>query len=296
MRENITKCEVCQSDNIRIAQTVTDHSISKEKFNIAECQDCGFTFTQNPPLEAECGIYYQSEDYISHSNTNKGIIFRVYHMVRKIMLGQKSRLLKKYKATPRLLDIGSGTGYFLKYMSDHGYEVEGIEVDDGARAYSQENFKLKVNPPDILKNGGIKQQFGYITLWHVLEHLYGPNEYWQIFHQLLEASGYLLVAVPNHLSSDAKHYGEYWAAYDVPRHLWHFNPHTLSLMAENNGFEVIDKKMMPFDPFYNSMLSEKYMKNTAGLFRGGWTGLISLIQGAINVNKASSIIYVLKKK
>nr|HMU04853.1 class I SAM-dependent methyltransferase [Saprospiraceae bacterium] len=139
------------------------------------------------------------------------------------------------------------------------------------------------------------QKFGYITLWHVLEHLYDPNAYLQKFHSLLDHNGYLIIAVPNHACFEAKYYGTYWAAYDVPRHLWHFTPETLEKIAVRNNFKLIEKKMMPFDPFYNSLLSEKYKNSTLGLLQGFTIGFVSYLKGLINVNKSSSVIYVLKK-
>jgi len=292
----VSECAACLSKDTKQLEQIKDHSISGEFFYLAECNGCGFRFTQNPPQEEACGPFYQSEDYISHSDTSSGIIFKVYHFVRNIMLDIKSNLSIQLKANKYLLDIGSGTGYFLNHMKKKGFDVSGIEIDDKARNYSIEKFDVKVNTPSFLKEGKIKKKFGYITLWHVLEHLYHPDDYWNKFYELLDDDGFLIIAVPNFKSYDCSHYGSFWAAYDVPRHLWHFNPSTLQRMAERNNFEVMDKKLMIFDPFYNAMLSEKYKGNSFGLIRGGIIGMIALFNGVFNVNKASSIIYVLRKK
>jgi len=291
----IKNCQVCGSSSLTAVSEIKDHSITKEKFELYKCGVCGFSFTQNPPEESESGRYYQSEDYISHSNTSTGVVSRLYHMVRDIMLGRKYKLVQDLGADKSLLDIGSGTGYFLNYMKQKGYFTSGIEIDDKARNFSIKQFGLDVNTPEHLKNGGIKQKFGYITLWHVLEHLYDPNAYLQTFHSMLDVNGYLIIAVPNHNCFEAKYYGTYWAAYDVPRHLWHFTPETLKKIANNNHFTLVDKKMMPFDPFYNAMLSEKYKQSTLGLAQGFAIGFVSFIKGYLNVNKSSSVIYVLKK-
>lgn len=293
---NIDTCAVCLSKDVTTIMQIKDHSISGEMFNIAQCGQCGFRFTQDPPSEADCGPYYQSEDYVSHSDTSTGIIFKIYHIVRNVMLGRKYRLLESLQGEKTLLDVGSGTGYFPHFMQEKGYRVTGIEVDDKARNYSIDKFGLSVFRPDDLKNGLINETFGFITLWHVLEHLYQPDEYLQLFAKHLKSDGYLIIAVPNHLSYDAKKYQTYWAAYDVPRHLWHFHPQAIQILAERNGFEVIKKESMPFDPFYNAMLSEKYKGNRFGLLSGMFTGKIALFKGWFNVNKASSVIYVLRKK
>ncbi|MBK9734368.1 MAG: class I SAM-dependent methyltransferase [Saprospiraceae bacterium] len=275
---------------------VMDHSISKENFDILRCTSCGFLSTGNPPAESESGRYYQSEDYISHSDTARGWIFRIYHFVRNIMLKRKHTLINSLASQRNILDIGSGTGYFLHFMKNKGYKTYGIEIDEQARIFSQKKFNLEVSGPEYLQKNQIKDTFGFITLWHVMEHLYDPNAYFSTFRNLLHDDGHLIIAVPNNDSFDAKHYGSYWAAYDVPRHLWHFTPQTLEKMATNHHFRLIDKKSMPFDPFYNSMLSEKYKGSTLGFLKGIGIGFISLVCGIININKASSVIYIFKKE
>jgi 2-polyprenyl-3-methyl-5-hydroxy-6-metoxy-1,4-benzoquinol methylase len=292
----LTKCTACLSPNVKKYTTIKDHSISGESFEISECQDCGFRYTANPPAEADCGRYYQSEDYISHSDTKKGIIATLYHKVRDIMLERKYQLISKKSHGKSLLDVGSGTGYFPAYMKDKGYHCEGIEVDDKARIYSRSKFGLTVHKPQALFDDTINRSFDVITLWHVLEHLYSPDRYMQRFSQLLTDDGVLIIALPNHDSFDQSQYKTFWAAYDVPRHLWHFHPKSFLGFAERNGFRVASMHDMPFDPFYNALLSEKYQGHRFGLVRGAWTGLKALIQGKSNVKKASSIIYVLTKK
>lgn len=292
---SLKNCQVCQSSAIQAVTQIKDHSITKETFELHKCTECGFLFTQNAPEESESGRYYQSEDYISHSNTSKGLVSRLYHIVRDIMLGRKFGLVNSLGSTKNLLDVGSGTGYFLNFMKQKGYATFGIEIDEKAREFSKKQFGLDVNTPEYLKNGGINQKFGYITLWHVLEHLYDPNVYLQTFYNLLEDDGHLIIAVPNHACFEAKYYGTYWAAYDVPRHLWHFTPETLEKIATKNHFKLITKKMMPFDPFYNSLLSEKYKNSNLGMLQGFVIGFVSYLKGLMDVNKSSSVIYVLKK-
>lgn len=292
----VDSCVVCLTDDIQHFLTVKDHSISGENFQIAICNSCGFRFTQDPPTELECGAYYQSENYVSHSDTSTGLIHKIYHIVRNVMLGRKYKLIRSLGGNRSLLDLGSGTGYFPYYMQQKGYDVTGIEVDDKARKYSIDKFGLNVGTPQDLKSGNIGRSFGYITLWHVLEHLYDPDQYFRLFADLLEQEGHLIIAVPNHKSYDAKVYKDFWAAYDVPRHLWHFHPSTLEHLAVRNGFQVVDKKSMPFDPFYNSMLSEKYRNRSFGMIRALFVGTIALLRGWLDVDKASSVIYILRKK
>jgi 2-polyprenyl-3-methyl-5-hydroxy-6-metoxy-1,4-benzoquinol methylase len=212
------------------------------------------------------------------------------------MLRKKHRLIARLTRKKKLLDIGCGTGYFLSYMKKHSYDVMGIEKNSVAKEFAVKNFKLKIKPPEDLLNGTIKKQFDIITLWHVLEHLYNPQIYLKMIHELLHDDGILLIALPNHHSFDAAHYKDKWAAYDLPRHLWHFTPETLKSFAEKCKFEIKALKGLHFDPFYNSLLSAKYKSKYIYFFSGVAIGFISYLTGLLNTKKCSSITYILKKK
>ena len=291
----IESCINCGCKDFKYLLKVNDFSISKENFDLHQCTNCQFVFTQNAPSESEIAPYYKSEDYISHSDTNKGLINKIYHIVRKIMLSKKFNLIKNLPGDTNILDIGSGTGYFLDYMKQKGYSTLGIEVDENARSYGKEKFGLNILPPSDFTNGSIDQKFSFITMWHVLEHIYDPNQYMQIIHSLLQNEGYLIIALPNKSSYDAAHYKDYWAGYDVPRHLWHFTPNTLEQFANKNGFKLVKMHRLPFDAYYVSLLSEKYKGNALGLIKGGLIGFISMLKSWVNVKNTSSVIYVLEK-
>lgn len=288
-------CVVCNGEEFEAKMHLTDHSITKEKFDLYNCLKCGFVFTENAPSEVNAGQYYKSEEYISHSDTNKGIVAKLYHFVRKIMLGRKYRLINSLTDDKCILDVGCGTGYFLDYMKQKEYQTLGVEVDEDAREYGKNKFQLEILPPKELSS--IKEKFGVITLWHVLEHLYSPNEYLNTLKSLLkDENAYLVIALPNYQSFDGAHYKTFWAGYDVPRHLWHFSPKTLEMLAQKNGLEVVKMKRLPFDSFYNSMLSEKYKGSKFSVLKGGMIGGVALLQSLFNIRKSSSIIYVLKKQ
>jgi 2-polyprenyl-3-methyl-5-hydroxy-6-metoxy-1,4-benzoquinol methylase len=290
------KCPLCSSKKIEMALATEDYSISKDAFEIFKCNDCSFHFTQNMPSPAAIGPYYKSDVYISHSDTKEGLVNRIYHSAREMMLRKKRNLIQQLTSGKKLLDIGSGTGYFLNSMKQNGYEVTGVEIDEAARNATLKNFGIKVNPPATLLEGKLKEKVDVITLWHVMEHLHDMDGYMQSMHDLLKPEGYLLIAVPNYTSFDAQYYGKYWAAYDVPRHLWHFSPKTIAKLAYKNNFELIDQKRLPLDPFYNSLLSEKYKSNKLSLIFGGIIGLIALLVSFVNPSRSSSPIYILKKK
>jgi len=89
---------------------------------------------------------------------------------------------------------------------------------------------------------------------------------------------------------------QHWAAYDVPRHLWHFTPTTIKKLAQQTGFQVVAQKRLPLDPFYNALLSEQYKGNKLALVRGGIIGGIALLKSYVDAGATTSPIYVLRKK
>lgn len=277
--------------------TCTDFYASGERFDIVSCQDCGFTFTQDAPVEAEIGRYYETPDYISHSDTKKGVMNLVYHQVRKYMLGRKARLVVKeaHRKKGCLLDIGTGTGYFAAAMEQRGWKVEAVEKNAGARRFAKEHFGLEVKDEQALQ-GFAPGQFDVITLWHVMEHLERLDETWDRLRVLLSDRGVLVVAVPNCSSYDARKYGEYWAAYDVPRHLWHFTPATIQQFASKHGFVMAARHPMPFDAFYVSMLSEKYRGSAFPFVKGLCAGTMAWFGALGKKERSSSMIYVFRKK
>ena len=258
---NVQQCPVCDGKAFSPFLTCTDFFVSGEQFSIKQCNSCGFKITENIEDEDNIGAYYQSENYISHSNTSKGVVNSIYHAVRKYMLGRKRILVEKATSlkTGQILDVGTGTGFFLNEMKQNGWQVTGTEKSSDARDFAKKEFNLDNLPSEKLFTLKDKS-FDVITLWHVLEHIHLINENMETFHRLLKEKGKLIIAVPNHSSTDAKHYKEFWAAYDVPRHIWHFAPKQMKQLGEIHGFKLSSLHTMPFDSFYVAMLSEKYKK------------------------------------
>ncbi len=278
------------------ALTCVDHYASGEMFHLCRCAQCGFLFTQDFPAEAEIGRYYETPDYTPHSDNRKGLVNSLYHHVRNHMLKRKAKLVKQqaHLAEGRLLDIGTGTGYFADTMRRQGWQVEAVEKNAGARDFAREHFALEVKPETALADFG-PESFDVITLWHVMEHLEPLNETWQRLNTLLKEKGVLIIAVPNHSSYDAEKYGAYWAAYDVPRHLWHFTPHTMQQLGAKHGFILKERLPMPFDAFYVSILTEKYMRHPAAFVRGMLTGIAAWFSSLVRKERSSSMIYVFRK-
>ena len=293
----IKVCPLCGSCHLERALTCIDHYASGEVFHLCRCGNCGFLFTQDFPVEEEIGRYYETPDYISHTDTHRGVVNIVYHWVRSYMLGRKARLVSReaHRTAGRLLDIGTGTGYFAHAMQRRGWLVEAIEKNSGARAFAQARFGLEVKPDAALWEMAAGS-YDVITLWHVMEHLEQLDRVWEKLHSLLTDKGVLIVAVPNSSSYDARKYGAYWAAYDVPRHLWHFTPDTIQQWGARHGFIMAERHPMPFDAFYVSMLSEKYMRHSCAFLRGMMTGMFAWFSALVKIERSSSMIYVFRKK
>lgn len=293
---NVVECPVCGGHDFQPFLVCTDFFVSGEEFAIKKCTGCGFKITDAVEDEEQIGRYYQSEEYVSHSDTTKGIVNKIYHRVRKIMLRRKRILVEKSTQAKRgrLLDVGTGTGYFLHTMKERGWQVAGTEKSSEARELVHNEFGIEVFPPENLFSFG-NDAFDAITLWHVLEHVHRLNENMEAFFRLLKKSGKLIIALPNHASFDALHYKKHWAAWDVPRHIWHFTPRQMKMLAQKHGFRLIAIHTMPFDSFYVSILSERYKNSKAALLKGIFYGKVSWLQSLLKPGTCSSVIYVLEK-
>lgn len=289
-------CPLCSAEQISHFHSCNDHFVSGEVFNLCKCQNCGFIFTQDAPEETEAGFYYDSDNYISHSDSNKGIVDKTYQLIRRLMLYRKMNLIRRETglASGSILDIGSGTGHFLNTMKSAGWSTNGIEINDKAREYSSTKFNIKTCTPEE-KETLPQLSFDCITLWHVLEHFYEPDRYMEDIARLVKQNGTVIIALPNCNSFDAKYYGKKWAAWDVPRHLWHFNQTTFSFFALKNKFSIIGKQYLPFDVFYISILSEKYKGSHFPLLSGAFNGLRFTFRTVFNKSGSSSVIYILRK-
>ncbi|HRP44716.1 MAG TPA: methyltransferase domain-containing protein [Ginsengibacter sp.] len=290
-------CPLCNSDTFEPQLEIKDFSISGEIFPVWACSHCGLWFTQDAPSEAESSRYYQAEQYISHSDTDKGLVNRLYHLVRRRTLKSKQKLIESSSGIKggSLLDIGSGTGSFLHTMQSAGWTVTGIEPDDIARKNALSLHQIETFPPNRIASL-TSNSFDIITMWHVLEHVHGLENQMNELHRLLKDRGKIFIAVPNHTSYDATHYGAFWAAWDVPRHLYHFSPAAMEFLSEKYHFKINARRPMWFDSFYVSLLSEKYKTGKSRFISAIWIGLRSNLKALANVRKCSSIIYILEKK
>ena len=291
-----TVCPVCGSASFTNNFSVKDFTVSQELFPIVECNSCSLRFTQDIPTPENSSRYYQSENYISHTNTSKGLINRIYLRVRNRTMIKKMKLIKKISGLKNgsLLDVGSGTGTFVNFMKENGWNVKGVEPDANAREVARQTYHVELSDEKQLKEFS-SASFDVITLWHVLEHVYDLDNYLQQLKLLLKEDGKIFIAVPNYTSYDAHVYKKFWAAYDVPRHLYHFSPKSMKYLLEKNDLKLLHHKPMWYDSFYISLLSSKYKNQRTRWLAALWKGFFSNLVAFFDVKRCSSLIYVAGK-
>lgn len=291
---NRFKCPWCESEMTKTYICVEDEFLTKEKFQIQECLDCGLLFTEPRPSKDKIGDYYKSEEYYSHQENKNGFIPKLYESVKSINLKHKYRIATAGKQSGKLLDIGCGVGDFLHTAEEHGWQCTGIEPSEDAKTIAKKRIKAEILGSEDLEQFP-NETFDVITMWHVLEHV--DDLKWQIsqLQRLIKQNGRIVIAVPNYKSYDAVYYKEKWAAYDVPRHLNHFNKETLAKIFKTNGLTLVDIDKLPWDAYYISYMSEQYLQHKLPLLRGIYRGLVSNCK-AKKSQEWSSRIYVFKKE
>lgn len=297
--EKLHECPSCHKTDLTNQMSCTDFTYSNNDFVIDICNSCGLLFTNPRPSATSISMYYDSPEYVSHTDTNEGLLFRLYGLVKSYTLKQKRKLLERIASSKTVLDYGAGSGDFCNELASNGWEVSSFEPDSNARQLIQKkNTSIElVNSLDSLND----HSKSVIALWHVLEHVHRLQETIQQFNRILSDDGKLIIAVPNHTSYDAKFYQENWAAYDVPRHLYHFNPATIETLMQSLGFKLVDMKPMWFDSYYVSLLSERnsstggFLKPAVEWGRAFIIGSVSNLKALGDAKKCSSVTYIFEK-
>ncbi len=292
----LKNCPVCESNKLNLFMRCKDFSVSQENFNIVSCETCGFKFTN--PMPSKDGIvkYYESDKYISHTNSKKGLFNFLYQSIRKITIKDKRKLvLSRDRTNTHHLDIGCGTGEFLYECKKNGVNVFGVEPSKAAAEQAINNFKIEV-ADSIFSKALINKKFDSISMWHVLEHVHDIKKSISKINKLLKIGGKIFIALPNYESFDAKYYKEYWAAWDVPIHLWHFSNKNIIKLMSNYGFTFKCTKPMIFDSYYVSLLSEEHKNGYKNFIKSFIIGSISNLRANYIDKQYSSVIYVFEKK
>lgn len=288
------KCPWCDSDKAQINLWLKDEFLTKEDFHICECLNCGLLYTMPRPDKDRIGAYYKSEDYYSHKENTKGFVPKLYERIKKNNLKNKYQLATKGLSVGKMLEIGCGVGDFLHTAEEHGWECIGVEPSEEAKAIATKRTKASILSSEELESLA-DEQFDLITMWHVLEHV--DDLRWEMdqLQRLIKPHGRIVIAVPNYKSYDGQYYKEHWAAYDVPRHLNHFNRTVLTKMFKTKGLELKKMDKLKWDAYYISYMSEQYRIHSLPLVRGAFRGLISNSK-ARKSGEWSSLVYIFEKK
>ncbi|MEE8340802.1 MAG: class I SAM-dependent methyltransferase [Candidatus Neomarinimicrobiota bacterium] len=291
---NVQHCPACGSSKCEKILTTLDYLISKESFDIINCSNCSLRFTSPIPNEEDSSIYYRSDDYISHTVKSNSVINIIYKFVQHFTLRSKRKIVRRItqKKVGTLLDIGCGAGNFLRIMLQSGWAVTGVEINKEARALAKINTESVIM--DQTEYFESEQKYDVITLWHSLEHLHELEKYLNKICISLNTDGVVIIAVPNYKSFDAEYYQHEWAAYDVPRHLYHFSFEAMVKLMKKFNFELLRSKQLPFDPYYVSLLSETKVRKKKNIVRALLVGWKSYWQGHKNKERGSSILYIFK--
>ena len=290
-----TSCPVCDGRQLAELWTCQDRLTRRGAFTVCACGACGFRFTNPYPSQEDIHVFYESDDYVPVSNTTKGLINKGYHVARRVMLRAKRSLVNRLagRTSGRLLDIGCGTGEFAGIMKEAGWQVQGVEPYGPARESAAARFGVPV--ADVPEQAGLPERaYDVITLWHVLEHAHDLNRSMRELERLLAPGGTVLIGVPNYTCYDAGFYRENWAAYDTPRHLFHFAPETMRRLAARHGFEVAAIRPLLFDPLYIPLLTEKEREDRSWL-RGLWVAGVSFAVSLLHPARCTALAYVLRR-
>lgn len=294
--ENLSPEPYKRKESLKPFLKCVDYTVSRETFELFIDPETELLVTLPRPSERDLPAYYESEAYISHTDSTKSIMDKVYQWIKSYSMKRKLKLINSTAGGKgKILDVGCGTGDFLEVCQNDEWEVTGIEPSSKATAFAEK----KVAPKGRLYNDihALKDEennsFDVITMWHVLEHIPNLMEYIDSLKKLLKEDGYLIIAVPNYQSYDANYYHEFWAAYDVPRHLWHFSQKSIHDLFAAKNFKVVNTYPLVFDSFYVSLLSEKYKNGRSNWIKAFRTGLVSNLKARSSGNY-SSLIYLLK--
>ena len=288
----LKQCPSCSQKEFTTHLNCKDHTVSKINFKLNKCKNCDLIFTNPRPKDQDLNKYYESEDYISHNSSKKGIFNYLYRFIRKITIKQKIKMLGSQKGL--LLEIGSGTGDLLKACIEAGWDGIGIEPSAKARKVALKTHQLELHA-DIKGLQIQPKSVDYIMMWHVLEHVPHLKEMIKILKKYIKKDGKIIIAAPNCASLDAKIYKEHWAAYDVPRHLSHFQKGSMEKLLGQFEMKVVKYKPMLFDSYYISMLSEKNKNGKIKFIKSGLIGMLSNLNAMIINKEYSSLIYMIKE-
>ncbi|MCH8299756.1 MAG: class I SAM-dependent methyltransferase [Candidatus Marinimicrobia bacterium] len=285
------KCAICGTEEHEHYLTSSDRLSSDENdnYNIVKCDNCGFLYTNPRPVNQSDYLapFIEGGDAFNVLADPKSIsdwIFKIFHPAS---VRWKRKTIYELPTIGRLLDFGCRTGDFLFEMKRAKWDVVGIEADELGKDFAISHYGLNVvsSLEEIIEQD---EKFDVITMWHTLDKVPDLNSTLSSLKSILNENGFLLIALPNIKSFDARKYRGDWIGLDLPRHLYHFDQDHLVKLAQKNGFEVVKQKNISWDTLHNVFMSAlrragkhrwnaRWSVNWPMLF---WTLIVSLIYGS----------------
>jgi SAM-dependent methyltransferase len=198
-------------------------------YQLVRCPACSLVRLANPPAPAEMGAHYGAayDRSIAGGGEDPG------HW-----LARRDTLLR-YKSGGAVLDLGCSSGGFLSSLKGDSWKLFGIEMSETVAKRAEERCGARVFVGDILDAPFPRGSFDAITCFHVFEHLYNPKEVLARVAEWLRPGGVFYTMMPNIDSAGARIFQSYWYALELPRHLYHFSPASLEILAESVGLEPL---------------------------------------------------------
>mgnify|MGYP005840375509 CR=1 FL=1 len=202
-------------------------------FQMVQCPSCQFIFLNPRPTMESLHQFYQQ--YLPEEEAS----IESWGKMMKPVFCRAADLLKEHRGNGRLLDVGSGFGFFLAEMKNKGWEAEGVEISQKALDYARNILGLTIHPGPLEKVGFPDNHFDAVTGFYVIEHLSHPMAFLRECYRILKPGGLLLLRYPH--TTPIKNFLYFFGIknrlYDLPAHLSDFSPKMIQQYIERMGFE-----------------------------------------------------------
>lgn len=238
-----TQCSLC--GKVTATQILTDcdkrFATDDHEYAIVRCDNCGLVRLSPRPDDQHLGSYYPGDFYSYRKNKQQspGLKQRLRKWKNQRIVTEKLNIIHKHILPPgKLLDVGCAAGEFLAHAKKHGWEVYGIEYDSETARWATESYAINVTSGSVY-DVAFPENLSVCTFWASLEHVSDPKAALEKAYHALIPTGILVILVPNYASWEARYAGQFWPHLDIPRHLYHFEPHSLQKLAESTGFKTL---------------------------------------------------------